>query len=319
MANLLKCDTLICEEKGIFDACIAWGKAACERKGENPLVPENIRAQLKDTIYQIRFNSMTKEEAADCIFSFRRLFTNEELEEIISMIGRKTEFQSKKFNWATRNLRFQRKNQPELECSRMAFFNNYIDIINIKSHRLRYSHQFNSVEQTTFTSNKMLMLNGFICEGIQYQNVREYNPVERMQYSVNVKISKINLNDDNDIDEIFSQQMTLNFTEIRESVGYHSKKAHVKLEPAVFIRPQFKYKIEIQFPAGPRIVNHCALKQRVRVDHSIVIQFNGERGAITSLDISRIDEESYIKKILQNPKVYLIGISVGFLYWALQS
>lgn len=300
LENLLKCDALTCEEKYIFDACIAWAKAACERNGQDPMVLENIRAQLKDALYQIRFNLMTKEEAADCILSFRALFTIEELEEIICMIGRKTEFQTKKFNWTERKLRLQlqRKNKRELMCSRYRFFMSY------------FLHYFRLVEQTTFESNKRLILNGFSCEGI-WDPLFHY-PGNMMQYLVDVTISKINSNDHDDIRQIFNQPMVLNFTE--NPKRYFSKIAHIKFEPAILIQPMCKYMIKLQFATQPLIRSNCALERRVRVDHNIVIKFDDGSGAISSLNISRIDEENYFEKICQNPKVYLTCMVIGYFF-----
>lgn len=303
LENLLKCDTLTCGEKDIFDACITWAKAACERNGKNPLDPENIRAQLKDSIYQIRFNSMTKEEAADCISSFRGIFTNEELEEIIFMIGRKPKVRSKNFNWTARNLRLQRKNKRELTCSRRPF-------------TLQISHNFKLVEQTTFTSNKLLVLNGFTCEGFELQSDQrsQWDPVTEMRCPVNVKISKINPNDDEDIDELYSRQMTLQFTQHENNNAFWmSKWAHAKLDSAILIQPKCKYTIKIQFQAQPQIFIYrtLTLKQRVRVDHNIIMQFDDNGGPIPYLNVSRIVEENYFKKIFQNPNVrfMIIGVS----------
>lgn len=317
LESLLKCDTLTCEEKNIFDACIAWAKASCERNGKDPFAPENIRAQLRDSIYQIRFNSMTIKEAADCISSFRRLFTYEELEEIIFMVGRKSEVQTKKFNWTERNLRIQRKNQRKLTCSRFKFSNyvlshifHYPNVYPVnRTNTLYIFHDFNLIERTTFTSGKLLMLNGFTCEGF-YCGYRELE----MRFSVNVRISKINPNNDDDIDELFSQQMMLSFTGDRKCVGYHPHKmAHVELKPAVLIRPKCKYTIEIQFQAQPFIRNTCLLKRRVRVDHNIVIQFDSERGAISSLNIGRVKEENYFKKLCHNPYMYLMIFGISYM------
>lgn len=145
----------------------------------------------------------------------------------------------------------------------------------------------------------MLMLNGFTCEGYQYLR---YANSER--YSVNVRISKINSIDD--IDELFNQQMTLKFNGERKFFKNRLDQAHVKLEPAILIRPKCKYAIEIQFETKPGIRNHCLLNSFVIVDHNIVIKFDDKRGAISSLDISRLQEENYFGKVFQNPLVYLI-------------
>lgn len=87
LLEFLQYDGLLCEEKDIFDACIAWARAACTRNNQDPLDPANLRAHLKDSIYEIRFISMTAFEVGACINSCRGLFSAEELEEILLMIG----------------------------------------------------------------------------------------------------------------------------------------------------------------------------------------------------------------------------------------
>lgn len=230
------------------------------------------------------------------------------------MIGRKTEFQTKKFNWTTRILRLQRKYNRNLVCSRFQFKNYAFSHIFSNTHPFTWSshvsHDFNLVERTRFRCNKMLSLNGFICEGFESQ--RPATAVMQ-RYPVNVRIFKIDTDGDNNI-ELFNQQMMLNFTERRKCVKYPSNKSRVKLEPAILIRPKYVYEIEIRFQTQPqvRIRNHCALKSSVRVDHNIVIEFGGERGAISSLNISRIDKENYSEKVFQNPEFYLL---ILIIFW----
>lgn len=303
LEQLLMCDTLLCEEKHIFNACVLWAKAACERNGQNSLHTENIRAQLKRSIFQIRFSSMTRRDVADCISS--GLFTNEELVEINCIIGRRSEIQSKKFNWTARNLRLQRTNERELVCSRL---------YSLERSLLRFDpdpikHKSNTVEQTRFVSNEWLMLNGFTCEGIVERGlinipfVWESAPAKK-ECAVNVKISQINASDDDDIDKFLSQQMPLRFTKIREFERVILYKADVNFKPAIIIRPKRKYIIEIQFTNEPSIHNYCSLSSIVNVDHDIIMKFDEKRGLITSLNISRISEKSYLKKIIQDPYLF---------------
>lgn len=304
LEHLLMCDTLMCEEKHIFNACVLWAKAACERNGQNSSHLENVRAKLGKSIYQIRFSSMTRGDVADCISS--GLLTNEELIEINCIIGRKTEFQSKKFNWTARNLRLHRTNERELVCSRVYSF----DYVRLRFDPNPIMHKLNSIEQTRFVSNEWLLLNGFTCEGIVKRGlinipmVWESAQAER-QCSVNVKISQINSSDDDDIDKLFSERATLRFTKFREFGRTLLYKADVNFKPAIIIRPKRKYIIELQFSNEPSIHNYCDLSTIVSVDHDILIRFDGKKGLISSLNISRISEKSYLKKIIQDP--YLVA------------
>lgn len=302
LENLLKCNTLTCKEKDIFDACIAWAKTACERNKENPSLPENIRAQLKDSIYQIRFSSMTIEEFAACILPCSKLFTNEELVEINCMIGRKADFEKKKFNWSARN--FQRKKKRELLCSR------WLPQGFLFGFDYSYLYTFGTVEQTIISCNRKLMLNGFTCTSTAREIgfLSRSNPVS--SHDVDVIITK--MNSDNYTDEIFNHRTTLNFIKYK-SLFYVSNKAYVKLEPAILLRPNFKYSIEMRFQTAPHIHNHIEWDTRVRVDHDIVIDFDTKNGAISSLNISRIDEVGYFDKVLRNPHFYILTIMILLL------
>lgn len=285
LENLLKCDALTCGEKDIFDACIAWARAACKRNNFNPDVPENIRAQLKESMYQIRFSSMTKEERSACISSCRGLFTIEELEEIICMVGNEKIFRTKKFNWTARN------HKCELVCSRFQPSNR--DTSASSSH---VKYNFKQVERTTLKSNTKLKLMGFICEGSEFTHTewheRERNLIAPMQtYPVNVSIFETDRS-------IFNGRATLDFSEKREFVNYDSNKATYTLSLPLLLRANCRHTIEIQFERQPRLHNYCELKSQVHVDDDISIEFEGTRGAISCLHLQRIDEKGTFKKRL---------------------
>lgn len=100
--EILECDALACKEIYIFDACVAWARGTCARNDLDVSNADNLRRQLRDLLYQIRFTSMTSEEAAKCIDLHPQLFTEDELPEILCMIGHVKEFKPKQFNWTAR-------------------------------------------------------------------------------------------------------------------------------------------------------------------------------------------------------------------------
>lgn len=61
LCHILAMDSLNCEETVVFDGCIAWAKAACILNGLNEKNMRNLRAQLGDLFYEIRFKYMTLE------------------------------------------------------------------------------------------------------------------------------------------------------------------------------------------------------------------------------------------------------------------
>lgn len=99
--RILQLESLNCDESAVFDGCIAWAKTACVRKDLNKNDMQNIRTQLGDQFYEIRFGEMNLEDFYDRYCFYRNLFSLDEFEDIISMIAMKN-FQSGKFNQSPR-------------------------------------------------------------------------------------------------------------------------------------------------------------------------------------------------------------------------
>lgn len=88
LSHILNLESFCCRESDVFDACIAWARAACERKSIDAEKSENLRAELRDLIYQVRFASMTLKEFVKRQKSLAGLFTPNEFEEIIYIISK---------------------------------------------------------------------------------------------------------------------------------------------------------------------------------------------------------------------------------------
>ncbi|XP_055298897.1 BTB/POZ domain-containing protein 3-like [Sitodiplosis mosellana] len=306
LENVLRCDELNCEEKDIFDACIAWAQAACTRNNEDPSNAESLRAQLKESIYQIRFCSMTKEDVAACIRSCRGLFTANELEEIVFMVSKASEMEARKFNWTARRIKQVSTKGQHLHCSRF----NWLRYVTPYFDRGFYIG-FGSNLETTFTCNQRVLLNGFTCE---YP--------DKIKFSVNTKI--IEMKSDGSVNELYNQRNLLDFSNKRNYKTYNPYKAHTKLSNLILLRPNHTYTIEIQFPIQPLYRGPLGFpfdfNNEVRVDHDIIIKFKGgdnyptTSGIICSLDLIRTDEKKYIDKIKKNPlMVVLASVLILFI------
>lgn len=103
LIQILKLNSLQCKETEIFDACIAWAKAACQRDGIDSENMENLHDMLSDVMAQIRFCSMTVEEFAAIHSKYNGFFTVDETKEIFYMIGKVPNFTSERFNQMARN------------------------------------------------------------------------------------------------------------------------------------------------------------------------------------------------------------------------
>lgn len=93
---------LNCAETVVFDGCIAWARAACIQNNVDEKNGQNLRKQLDELIYEIRFGEMKIPEFYARYNMYRGLFSVEEFEEIINIITR-TNIVSSKFNQNPRN------------------------------------------------------------------------------------------------------------------------------------------------------------------------------------------------------------------------
>lgn len=299
--NILKCDALACEEKYIFDACIAWAKAACVRNNRDASNVAELRSQLKDSLYQIRFISMSKEEAAACISSLPGLFSADELEEIICMVGHSTDYKPNKFNWQPRYYNLQWDKGRRLMCNRFLF----------SLSRFEKPYIIKEVETTSFTCNQRVLLNGFSCEHIELCN-----------RAANIQITEKRSDDPCKAPiERFNEQLTLSFENKQiistKNSSYFSYKANVKLNKAILLRPKHVYEIRIAFekdlsestesdeaPPHTDHFNRCVYKSKILLDLDIMIRFKGHLGIVSQLSLSRFDRKRYFQKIVSSPKAW---------------
>lgn len=103
LRHILKLDSLKCDELIIFDGLIAWAKTAVTKKDLDE-TSDNLRSQLGDLLYEIRFGEMKLEDFYARYNTHRGLFSIEDFEQIIGMIASK-KYPSGKFNRKPRGIR----------------------------------------------------------------------------------------------------------------------------------------------------------------------------------------------------------------------
>lgn len=140
LVEILKLDSLNCKETVTFDACILWAKANCISKNVIAKNMENLRAELGDAIYEIRFRSLTIGEFVHLHSLYENFITAREMQEITYMIGNLKNFQSSKFNSTPRN--------EEIQLNRIV-------------HEETRENLFVSIAPVSFSCNKRLRLKGF--------------------------------------------------------------------------------------------------------------------------------------------------------------
>ncbi|XP_031632451.1 BTB/POZ domain-containing protein 3-like [Contarinia nasturtii] len=292
LQNILKCDSLVCEEKDVFNACIEWAKAACRRNRMDQYNPINLRAQLGDLIYQIRFSSMTVGDAATCIDSCPGLFTANELQEIMCIVGRKNYSGTTQFNCTERYFSLQRNPSKELKCDRFSF---------ITSDR----RIFALTETTTFTCNRPAFLKGFTCECNHCVNKTARVSIVETKGEENVNI-RCNVQKN----LIFGTKNTRKKRHGQIERTHTSFTAKVMFDSGILLRPGYEYSIHITFDSLLLLEHNCVLKKKVRVDHDIVIRFDKTNDIVTSLILNRFDNRKYFRRIFHNPVMWCILVGV---------
>lgn len=146
LQSIMKMDSLMCEEKIVFQACMAWAKNLCEKNGLDAGEVKHLREQLGATLYSIHFQRMKFEEFASHNAEYEGLFNVSELTDIMQIIASK-EFKSNLFT--TKPVSYEIFTWDEkriFECS--------------LSDKLRKTRQMNrKCESFNLSCNKPLLLN----------------------------------------------------------------------------------------------------------------------------------------------------------------
>lgn len=101
LRHILQLNSLDCDEATVFDSCISWAKHSCTRKQIDDKNHQNLRLQLGDLIYEIRFGQISNKNFQQRYRLYDGLFTFEEYKDINMMIACK-DFQPEKFNRSSR-------------------------------------------------------------------------------------------------------------------------------------------------------------------------------------------------------------------------
>lgn len=281
---ILRCSSLAYEEKRILNRCLAWAKAACKRSKQDPTAV-NLRAQLKESIYHIRFGSMTSEEFASCIQPYPELFTVKELHEIIGLVNRKGGYIGPtQFNEIQRNFDqyiIYKNRGRRLECTRYT------------SGKSKEKYIVKRGETTSFTCNRRVLLKGLTFEKLDGTECEPINLRVVIQGCTdNIETQRYNRTD------------VIYFVR-KENID--SFEARFNLQYAILLQPNHIYSINVTFTRergnNENPISCLQLKKKVRVDHDIVFKFKS-RGIVTSLNIIRFDKKNYVWKIVHDLRLW---------------
>ncbi|KAJ6636352.1 BTB/POZ domain-containing protein 6-A [Pseudolycoriella hygida] len=213
LEHILELDSMWCEESIVLGACLNWARHACVQTGSNPKCNENLRSVLKDSLYKIRYGSMTLKEFREHMDTTDGLFSDaKEYEDIIRLLSGSTELKTGRFK---ANSRFQTSfftwdEDRALKC------------------------EINCNNSSVFTCNKSMLLGGFYCT----------KNCQIAQFDMTI-IEKSNSWGMGEGKVIHSQRVTLlnndeTFIEIKKANGEKGQMHHI------FIRPDCKYQIKFE-------------------------------------------------------------------------
>lgn len=240
--HILQLDSLLCDETIVFGACLEWARSACERADLNSNDINNLRIYLKDSLYKIRYGSMSAQEFRDHMDKYDGIFTDvKEYEDVIRMLSGSTELKTGQFNPNPRTT-----NIFQWDDSRV------------------YKCKLNNNNSSMFSSNKPMLLGGFNCAPISAATNWRSTQVdmaiteEPKAKNAETTVPKV----------IFTKKVKLDAKD----------ETYVDLAEtgeSIIIKPEFKYRINFK-PTNPSISGdfyafyHC---REVKLDDETTIQF----------------------------------------------
>lgn len=245
--HILKMDFLSCSETEVFDACMAWVKAASK---QDKLTREIVQTHLGDSFFNICFGSMSMDDFVKLLPLYGNLFAANEYNEILQTIS-KQQTEPTIFRESRQTLHFDEN--KIVKCNR------FVSCLNGK----KYYAQDLAI--TTFTSSSPLLLGYFACFPL-------YNRHDDLTKDLHLFVTV--LSESSHIEAQFS-------THVMHTTGSY----HVKLPKPIIIKPNQKYSLRFSLPDHQYFFVR-ALGSSVTVESNIILQFYDDRifqGTVTGI------------------------------------
>lgn len=240
LGHILQLDSLQCDESTVFDGCMAWAKAECGRKQCDENDMQNLRTQLGDLFYEIRFGDFSQEHFEQRYRLHDGLFSLEEFRDITMMITR-NDFQPAKFN---RSSRPQAKRDP-LEGNASYIVCERKRTKNISSSRL-------SLSTMRFVTTSQLMLKRIVL----YCRLVDRNKTIKAQIRIHEDCTQISRG---------------RFVSLVESSIKAYEENEVDLPAPILIEPGVMYEIDVELDSSVRAMH---FKQCERLVDGTIIEFS---------------------------------------------
>lgn len=253
-----------CNEYGIFNACISWGKENCVREGLDSESFPNLRSQIEPLLHVIRFRSMSSDDLSDIIELYSELFTRKELEEMIR-IG------SSKF-------------EPSILCGkrRSILFDSERKIIFDDpdySHLTDYS-KLRSLDYIAFFVNKTVWL-GEIQFGTIFLREGKGQYVEATEKKDNTINGKVEI-----IEEASKENKNKRSVAFTSEINVEGMEI-LKIQPVIHIKPMVRYEIRVTITdTGDRYIPERIFCEDI-LDNDIQIEYSGSGYLIRALHFNQ--------------------------------
>lgn len=216
LKNILEMDELACSEFDIFTACMEWAKISCR---QNKLSEDsgNLKKQLSDCFYLIRFGQLRSEEIGELMTNkvYAGMFSRDELLEVLCATTAK-DFKLRKFKQKSRsNPSFERNSNPILICSLIGANDCSTVVIGSKNY-------------VTFSTNVPVLLGKFQCVSIIESN---YGRPAHLTFNINITEKDLHTGKDN---VLFTGTV---------DYGEQERTPTVNLTRAIVVRPKKQYTI----------------------------------------------------------------------------
>lgn len=256
--HVLKMNVLNCDENQLFDACIKWAKALCQKNGMDETNAEHVKNQLGTQFYSIRFGAIKQEEFAIILQSKVIEFTRDELADIV-LSKWAQDIESNFFNHKPRS-------SP---------WNAADELVGVRKYQIVTSYSIQQQECTWFSSSDRILLGEIIFLSVINNGVYSVEIVEH---------DKNNFANDAPTELLYS----------KSSIGLTS---NLMLDKVIVIQPNKMYEIRLRRTTTNNGPNHSYawISGEVKLDDNINITYhqnpseNNRRGLVYSLCFNRIN------------------------------
>lgn len=243
----------ISRESDYLKACIDWAKNACQRNGMDVNIREDIRSQLKDTIYKIRFIQITLPEFVTHLKKNPcNPYTEDEMNDIIYIMADEN-ITSTKFNCLPRLASFFWNDEKIIRCSR----------VSPNLTKLSKRSIIPNTMSTVFSSDRSLIFGEFLMA------------VSSTELNICCEISVENLDSETKVIDKFTQELVPKDGIIRSMIS---------LPTPIFIAKNIKYKITSDFSPFQMKSTYSHLNRNVKLKNDAVITFHRDTSSDLGVD-----------------------------------